>query len=130
MSELKSCPNCGSTAILKTNKRKFYYECSECWTSTKKYWSKKEAAKEWNSIKKDKSNDENIVFYYNGYFSNPKYYDEDMMFHGKILGINDLVDFCCENKKDLELEFHKAVDDYIAFCNEIGKLPETPTLVF
>ena len=28
--------------------------------------------------------------------------------------------------KGLEEEFHKAVDDYLMFCSEIGKQPETP----
>ena len=35
---------------------------------------------------------------------------------GKIDGIGDLVCF--------EDDFHEAVDDYLAFCKEVGKEPE------
>ena len=45
---------------------------------------------------------------------------------GSILGINDMVNFESENAEGLEEEFHKAVDDYLMFCSEIGKQPETP----
>ena len=61
---------------------------------------------------------------YNGYSAKPEYSAEDKVFYGKILGIDDLVDFCAENAKDLEHEFQSAVDDYLAFCAEIGKEPQ------
>ena len=44
--------------------------------------------------------------------------------HGKIEGINDLVDFDSENAREIENEFHAAVDDYLEFCAELGKTPE------
>ena len=58
---------------------------------------------------------------YKGYSARPEYSAED-----GVLGINDLVNFESENVEGLEEEFHKAVDDYLAFCSEIGKQPETP----
>ena len=61
---------------------------------------------------------------YKGYSARPEYSAEDRTFYGKILGISDLVDFQSENAKDLETEFHKAVDDYLEFCEEIGKQPQ------
>ena len=61
---------------------------------------------------------------YKGYSARPEYSAEDRIFYGKILGISDLVDFQSENAKDLEEEFHKAVDDYLEFCVEIGKQPQ------
>lgn len=61
---------------------------------------------------------------YKGYTASPVYSAEDRIFYGTVLGINDLVDFQSENAKDLEDEFHKAVDDYIEFCEEIGKQPQ------
>lgn len=61
---------------------------------------------------------------YKGYSARPEYSAEDRIFYGKILGISDLVDFQSENAKDLETEFHKAVDDYLEFCEEIGKQPQ------
>lgn len=63
---------------------------------------------------------------YNGYSARPEYSAEDGVFFGRLLGINDLVNFESENVEGLEEEFHQAVDDYLAFCSEIGKQPETP----
>lgn len=61
---------------------------------------------------------------YKGHSVRLEYSAEDRIFYGKILGISDLVDFQSENAKDLEEEFHKAVDDYLEFCAEIGKQPQ------
>lgn len=61
---------------------------------------------------------------YKGYSTRPEYSSEDRIFYGKILGITDLVDFQSESSKDLEVEFHKAVDDYLEFCTEVGKEPQ------
>lgn len=35
-----------------------------------------------------------------------------------------MVDFRSKNSKDFEDGFHKAVDEYLAFCKEIGKEPQ------
>lgn len=40
---------------------------------------------------------------------------------GCIVDIEDLVTFEAEHSSDIEFEFHKAVDDYMAFCKEVGK---------
>ncbi len=61
---------------------------------------------------------------YKGYFAMSEYSAEDCIFYGKILGISDLVDFQSKSAKDLEDEFHKAVDEYLAFCEEIEKEPQ------
>lgn len=63
---------------------------------------------------------------YKGYSARPEYSAEDGVVFGRLLGINDLVNFESENVEGLEEEFHKAVDDYLAFCSEIVKQPETP----
>lgn len=64
------------------------------------------------------------LFHYKGYTSRPEYSTEDRIFYGKILGISDLVDFQSESAQALEDAFHKAVDDYLEFCAETGKLPQ------
>lgn len=64
------------------------------------------------------------VMRYKGYTAQPEYSAEDRIFYGTILGIGDAVDFQSANAKDLEDEFHKAVDDYLEFCAEIGKEPQ------
>ena len=64
------------------------------------------------------------TIYYKGYSAKPEYSAEDKIFYGVLLGIDDLVNFEAENAKDVEKEFHSAVDDYLAFCKEIGKAPQ------
>lgn len=66
----------------------------------------------------------NSVLHYKGYSARPEYSAEDQVFYGKILGIDDLVDFYTDNAKAIEAEFHAAVDDYLAFCEEVGKQPQ------
>lgn len=58
---------------------------------------------------------------YHGYHAYVRYSAADKVLYGKIEGIKDLVDFESESAAEIENEFHKAVDDYIAFCKEIGK---------
>ena len=64
------------------------------------------------------------LLHYKGYTARPEYSAEDRIFYGTILGISDMVDFQSESAKDLEDEFHKAVDEYLEFCAEIGKEPQ------
>lgn len=64
------------------------------------------------------------LLHYKGYTARPEYSAEDRVFYGTILGISDLVDFQSDSAKTLEDEFHKAVDDYLEFCAEIGKEPQ------
>lgn len=66
----------------------------------------------------------NNMLSYKGYHARPEYSAADELFYGVILGISDLVDFSAENAKDIKKEFEKAVDDYIAFCDEIGVEPQ------
>lgn len=52
------------------------------------------------------------------------------IFFGTIENISDLVTFESDNAKDLEREFHAAVDDYIEFCKATRKnLTELSTAV-
>jgi len=64
------------------------------------------------------------VLKYKGYSAMIEYSAEDQVLHGKIDGINDMVDFSSESATEIEKEFHTAVDEYLAFCDEIGKKPE------
>lgn len=66
----------------------------------------------------------NNILQYKGYHAKIEFDSEEFVLRGKIEGINDLVDFECEDIKDLEREFHEAVDDYLKFCKEVGKEPD------
>lgn len=65
------------------------------------------------------------IFRYKGYTTEVKFDSEDLIIYGKIEGITDLVGFCSDKLSDIEEEFHKAVDDYLSFCSEHNKIPET-----
>ena len=63
----------------------------------------------------------NNILEYKGYHTKIEFDSENLILRGKIEGINDFVNFECENMKDVENEFHEAVDDYLEFCKEVGK---------
>ncbi len=64
------------------------------------------------------------VLEYKGYYTQIEYDDEDRVLYGKIEGIGDLVNFDSETASGIEDAFHEAVDDYLAFCEEVGKQPD------
>ena len=66
------------------------------------------------------------VLKYKGYFAKVAYSAEDRLLHGKIEGIRDLITFQCDSAEAVEREFHTAVDDYLAFCADIGQVPDKP----
>ena len=66
------------------------------------------------------------ILEYKGYYTKIEYSAEDHVLFGKIEGIKDLVSFECENLGDVEKEFHEAVDDYLAFCKDVGESPDKP----
>ena len=68
----------------------------------------------------------NNVLEYKGYWSKVEFDSESLILHGKVEGINDLVTFESDSTEKIEEEFRNAVDDYILFCNEVGKDPEKP----
>ncbi len=64
------------------------------------------------------------VLNYKGYFSKPEMSLEDGILYGKIEGINDLITFEGETIAKLKKAFIEAVDDYLDYCEEIGKEPD------
>lgn len=64
------------------------------------------------------------ILEYKGYYTKVQYSAEDKLLFGKIEGIRDLVNFECENVADVEKEFQAAVDDYLAFCDDMGQEPD------
>lgn len=64
------------------------------------------------------------VLEYKGYHAKVEFDSEELVLRGKIEGINDLVNFECKDICNVEREFHAAVDDYLKFCEEVGKVPD------
>lgn len=66
----------------------------------------------------------NNILEYKGYHTKIEFDTETRTLRGKIEGIGDLVNFSSKSLDDIEKEFHDAVDDYLEFCNEVGKEPD------
>ena len=64
---------------------------------------------------------ENIMKY-KGYYTKIKVDTTSHKLRVKIEGINDFVDFESHDVKSAERAFHEAVDDYLEFCAEVGKI--------
>lgn len=67
----------------------------------------------------------NDILRYKGYSTRVEYSFEDGVLHGKIEGISDLITFESNSLDpgDVENAFHEAVDDYLAFCEDTGTIP-------
>jgi predicted HicB family RNase H-like nuclease len=51
--------------------------------------------------------------------------DEDArLFHGRVLGMRDVLDFRGKTFDELERAFRETVDDYVAWCKEEGASPQ------
>lgn len=63
---------------------------------------------------------------YKGYLAIYELDEDDDIFYGKLVGINQLVTFEADNAHDLRHAFYDAVDDYLAFCAENNLQPDKP----
>lgn len=66
----------------------------------------------------------NNTIEYKGYVGSVEFSEEDSLFFGKVLGVRALISYEGENAADLVADFHSAVDDYLALCEERGEAPE------
>ncbi len=66
------------------------------------------------------------VLKHNGYSGSVNYDADDRVFHGRVLGINDVIGFEGSSVAELEDDFRNAIDDYLVSCSERGKEPEKP----
>lgn len=68
----------------------------------------------------------NDILQYKGYYASVNFSAEDEVFFGKILGIDDLVNFEGASVKELKKAFHEAVEDYLETCKKMDKEPNLP----
>ncbi|MCL2505028.1 MAG: type II toxin-antitoxin system HicB family antitoxin [Alphaproteobacteria bacterium] len=61
---------------------------------------------------------------YKGYLGKAEYDDEAELFHGEVIGTNDIITFQGASVKELKKAFKDSVDEYIDFCRKMGKEPE------
>jgi predicted HicB family RNase H-like nuclease len=63
---------------------------------------------------------------YKKYVGTVQFDADDRIFHGHVLGINDVISFEGSSVAELEQDFKAAIDDYFETCRKIGKEPEKP----
>ncbi len=61
---------------------------------------------------------------YKGYHAKIEFDQEDQIFVGSILGINDSLNFHGRSVQELTDSMHDCIDNYLIRCEEIGKEPE------
>ena len=66
--------------------------------------------------------------HYRGYTGSVAFSEEDGVFHGKVLGISDLISYEGDSVQALTAEFREFIDDYLAFCAENDREPDVPFL--
>ena len=64
------------------------------------------------------------VISYKGYIGSVEISEEDEILFGKVQGIRSLVSYEGENVRELIQDFHSAVDEYLAACQDSGTEPE------
>ncbi|MBQ3425866.1 MAG: type II toxin-antitoxin system HicB family antitoxin [Clostridia bacterium] len=64
------------------------------------------------------------ILTYKDYIGTVNFSEEDALFYGKVLGITDSISFEGDSVESLTEDFHDAVDEYIEFCEEVGKEPQ------
>ncbi len=66
---------------------------------------------------------------YKGYIGEVTELDEDSeVISGRVAGLGDVVTFEGRTAKELAQAFRDSVDDYLAFCAELGRAPENPSI--
>lgn len=63
---------------------------------------------------------------YRGYTGTIEFEPDDKVFHGRIVGIRDIVAYEADNVGDLLREFEASVDAYLAMCAQDGAEPNKP----
>jgi predicted HicB family RNase H-like nuclease len=61
---------------------------------------------------------------YKGFQGSVRFHAEDRTFHGRVLGVDDVVSFEGSSVDELEAAFRDAVDDYVELCHKTGREPE------
>ena len=66
----------------------------------------------------------NNTMEYKGYVGSVEFSEEDGLFYGKVMGIRALLSYEGATAAELVSDFHGAVDDYLALCEQTHQTPE------
>lgn len=61
-----------------------------------------------------------------GYVARIEFDDDDGLFVGRLIGIDDVVGFHGDSVASLREAFEEAVEDYLASCARLGREPQRP----
>jgi predicted HicB family RNase H-like nuclease len=64
--------------------------------------------------------------HYKGYIGTFAYDEEADTFHGRVVGIRDVITFEGRSIEQLKKALADSVEDYLNFCRERGEKPEKP----
>lgn len=64
------------------------------------------------------------ILEYKGYWTKIEFDSENRILFGKIENISDLVIFESKSASDIVEEFHKVVNEYLDFCENINEIPD------
>lgn len=63
---------------------------------------------------------------YKNYIGQVVFDDEAGIFHGEVINTRDVITFQGATADEIQKAFVDSVEDYLAFCEERGELPEKP----
>lgn len=63
---------------------------------------------------------------YKDFIGEFEYDQEARIFHGRVVNIQDVVTFEGCSVEELEVALADSVEDYLEFCQEMGKAPDKP----
>jgi len=66
------------------------------------------------------------MFEYQGYQGIVEFDYDAGIFFGEVIDLRDVITFQGKTVEELEKSFHDSVDEYVAFCKELGRKPEKP----
>jgi predicted HicB family RNase H-like nuclease len=64
------------------------------------------------------------VIEHKGYFARIEFDGSAGMFHGRVVGMRDVLDFYGSSVEELKRAFQETVEDYVAWCRQDGVKPE------
>ncbi len=64
---------------------------------------------------------------YKGYLGQAQFDDEANIFHGEVINIRDVITFQGRSVEELQQTLADSIEDYLAFCAELGEEPERPS---
>lgn len=65
---------------------------------------------------------------YKGYTAEITFDVDDEILHGRVKNIRDVISFEGTSVEEVRAEFQASVDDYLAFCIEKQREPDSPSM--